>query len=118
MAEYREATAKGSRGSYKKLDHMEIHPVKSENGGAIVEHHFGGPATGMHQKMPGISTPPPVERHLFEKENGAELMNHMKKHLSKMGMKFPEGEASGEEHEGPGSEVEQASKPATEDVNA
>ncbi len=117
MAEYREAKSEGkTRGSYKKLDHMEIHPIKGEHGGAMVEHHFGGPATGMHQKMSGVSTAPAVETHLFEHENGAELMNHMKKHLSKF-MKFP-AEASGEEHEGPGTVEQAASEPAREDVNA
>jgi len=117
MAEYREAKApEGKRGSYKKLAEMRIEPIKGENGGVLVSHHheFGGPSTGHAQRMASVSTPPAVERHMFEKENGSELMNHMKKHLGKY-MNFP-AEASGEEHEGPSSQEEAASEPAEETI--
>ena len=119
MAEYREAKASESkRGNYKKLQALHVERVDGEHGGVIVRHEFGGPSTGHAQAMPSISTPPKVETHMFEKENGHEAMNHMRKHLEKLGMKFPEGEASGEEHEGPGSKEESASEPAEETVKA
>jgi hypothetical protein len=95
MAEMREAKSESSnkRGSYKKLHHIEIEPVKGENGGHIVTHHYH--SDGMSYKAP--------ETHMFGKEDGAELMDHLAKHL-KVAM--------------PEDKEENASEPATEDVNA
>jgi hypothetical protein len=107
MAEYREAKAESKRGSYKKLHHIEITPIKGENGGHLVEHHF-------HQDGNAYRQP---EQHLFGKDghsaDGTHLMEHLSKHL-----KVAMPEASQEEHEGPESEVEAASEPASENVEA
>jgi hypothetical protein len=100
MPEYKEA--KGEKRSYKKLEHIEIKPVKGENGGHMVTHHMQN--EGMAYKAPEV--------HMFGKDEGPEMMAHLSKHL-----KVPI-EAKGEEHEGPESKVESASEPATEDVKA
>jgi hypothetical protein len=102
MPEYKVATSPEKR-SYKKLSHIEIKPVKGENGGHIVTHHYQ--SDGMSYKAP--------ETHMFGKDEGSEMMAHVAKH-----MKVSMPEAKGEEHEGPASEVEAASEPATESVNA
>ena len=106
MTEYREAKAE-KRGSYKKLHHIEIEPIKGEKGGYMVTHHYQ--TEGMSQRNP--------DRHMFDKQgyaaDGGHLMEHLYSHL-----KVPKPEAQGEEHEGPATEVEAASDPATENVNA
>jgi hypothetical protein len=98
MAEYKEA--KGEKRSYKKLDHIEIKPVKGENGGHMVTHHMQN--DGMAYKQPEV--------HMFGKEEGSDMMAHLSKALKVS--------ASKEEHEGPESKVESASEPAMEDVKA
>ena len=103
MAEYREAKAPEKR-SYNKL--AEIHIRKLANGGHVVSHHHT--SDGMMAAMP--------KEHAFSKEDGADGTTHahITEHLAKMGVH----EASVEEHEGPESEVQAASEPASEDVNA
>ena len=84
MAEMREAKAPEKRG-YKKLHHIEIEPVRGENGGHIVTHHFQ--QEGMEMRKP--------ETHMFGKEDGEALMDHLAKHLK---VSLP-GEAHSEEKE-------------------
>lgn len=119
MAEYREAKAgeAKSRGSYKKLRKTEIEPIAGEHGGFMVHHHHER-STGDNQRMFSTSAAPAVpETHLFGKDgygaNGEHLMDHLAKKL-----KIPAKHASGEEKEGPDSNVQSASEPAQEDVNA
>jgi hypothetical protein len=95
MAEMREAVGK-SRGSYKKLHHIEIEPIKGPKGGHMV-------------------TQP--DRHMFDKTgyaaDGGHMMEHLYSHL-----KVPKPEATVEEHEGPESTAQAASEPTGLDVNA
>jgi len=102
MAEYREAKAPEKR-SYKKLHMITIQ--KGANGGHQVTHHHMDGGGMMHAK-----------EHYFGPEHGEDGTTHahITEHLAKMGIH----EASKEEHEGPGSEVQAASEPASEDVNA
>ena len=79
MAEIREAAAPEKR-SYKKLHHIEIEPVKGENGGHIVTHHFH--TDGMEYKKPEV--------HMFGKDEGSELVAHLSKHLKIAGKEEPE----------------------------
>ena len=109
MAEYREARAEeGKRGSYKKLHHIEIEPIKGDKGGFMVSHHY------QYNAESGQRNP---DRHMFDKEgyaaDGGHLMEHLYSHL-----KVPKPEAKAEEHEGPESEVESASESASVDVKA
>jgi len=101
MAEMKEAKAPEKR-SYKKLHHVEIEPVKGENGGHVVTHHYHSDGMAYHKP----------ETHIFGKEDGPELMAHLQKHLK------IQGEAQAEEKAEPENEMEAASEPATEDVNA
>jgi hypothetical protein len=106
MAEMREAKSESSnkRGSYKKIHHIEIEPVKGEHGGHMVTHHYQAGTSMM---------PPPPQVHMFGKEDGAEMMDHLAKHLK---VSLPE--AHEQQTAEPGNEVESASEPASEDVEA
>ena|ERR1035438_2614618 len=104
MPEYKVAKSPEKR-SYKKLQSIELRPVKGENGGVIAEHHYQ--SDGMNYKAP--------ETHIFGKDGMSASGEHLMEHISKH-MKIPA--AKGEEHEGPESEVESASEPATETVKA
>jgi hypothetical protein len=110
--QYREAKAPEKR-AYKKLHHIEIEPVKGENGGHMVTHHFQN--DGMSYREP--------ERHMFDKDGYGASGEHVFEHLSKhMKVPLPDpktGERSEkEEHEGPRSQMESASEPIESDVNA
>jgi len=104
MPEYRQAQAAGKR-SYKKLGSMMIE--KAANGGHNIMH---------HQMTDGVMAG--MKNHAFGKEDAADGTTHahIMEHLGKMGI-MP-GEAHAEEHEGPMSQVEAASEPASENVNA
>jgi hypothetical protein len=103
MAEMREAMGK-ARGSYKKLHHIEIEPVKGPKGGHMVTHHYGGME---HQP----------DRHMFDKKgyaaDGGHMMEHLYSHL-----KVAKPEAMAEEHAGPDTKEQAAGEPASADVNA
>lgn len=116
MSEVREATSEGSkRGSYKKLHHTEIEPIKGEHGGFLVTHHHER-STGDNQRMSSASSAPAVpETHLFGKDgvgaNGEHLMDHLSKKL-----KIAPKHATEVEMEGPESEGQSAGIPADTDV--
>ena len=102
MPEYRQA--EGSKRSYKKMTGMMIE--KGANGGHTVTH--------MHKDGDGMTMP---KANHFGPEDGKDGTTHahIMDHLGKMGIM---AEAGKEEHEGPASQVESASEPAMEDVQA
>jgi hypothetical protein len=110
MAEMREAKSESSnkRGSYKKLEETTIKPIKGENGGHLVTHRFSSPdAMGM----------PKTEEHMFGKDGYSPSGTHILEHLSGK-HKIPMPEAHEQQTAEPSNEVESASEPASEDVNA
>ena len=75
-------TAKGARKSKPKLEHMRI--MHAENGGHIVEHHM---------RADNVYHEP--EKHVFGKEDGHEMLQHIAKHM-KIEVTEPKEEAEPE----------------------
>ena len=62
--------AKAIKKQKKELDHLRI--MKADNGGHIVEHHFNNSGMG-----PMVEP----ERHVFGKEDGGKLLDHVAHHM-------------------------------------
>lgn len=77
LAEILEAKSPAPKRNYKKMVKMEIEPIKGPHGGHIVSHHFASP--GMTYNQP--------EQHMFTKQQGPEMMQHIG---SKLGVQMSE----------------------------
>jgi hypothetical protein len=84
--EVRESKAPEKR-SYRKLEEMHIKKVKGPNGGHLVTHHFGSDGVNFHKP----------EEHMFGKDEGPEMIEHVARHL---GVRSEEPEEAEAEPEG------------------
>lgn len=87
----------------KHLRHMRL--SRATNGGFHVQHEY----------MPGGDTPEPDTEHVFGKDEGAKLLDHVRRHLR---ISPAAGAASGADAEGAPAADEEAGEPAGQSESA